>query len=69
VKLEGQIGIREKRASGAKRAFTLVAAVGLAISDRIFVQEDYFVRELLLFVGCKPGAARNSVSRSRPKYR
>ena len=52
MKLEGQVRIRKKRASGVRRAFTLLAAVAVAISGRIFVQEDYFVRELLIFVGC-----------------
>lgn len=52
MKVDGQVRITEKRVSGAKRALSLLAAVALVISVRIFVQENYFVRELLLFVGC-----------------
>lgn len=52
MKLEGPVRIKEERASGAKKAFTLLVAVVLAISVRVFVQEDHFVRELLLFVAC-----------------
>jgi len=52
VKLKRQDRIKEKRASGGKRALTLLAAVVLAISAYVLSQEVYFVRELLLFVAC-----------------
>jgi hypothetical protein len=44
--------MKEERASGAKKAFTLLVAVVLAISVYVLLQEVYFVRELLLFVAC-----------------
>ena len=52
MKLEGPVRIKEERASGAKKAFTLLVAVVLAISVYVLLQEVFFVRELLLLVAC-----------------
>ena len=50
VKVQDQVQAKEKRASGARRAITLLAIVVLSIAVGVFLGRFYFVRELLLFV-------------------
>jgi len=50
VKVQDQLQAKEKRASGARRAITLLAIVVLSIAAGVFLGRFYFVRELLLFV-------------------
>jgi hypothetical protein len=50
VKVQDQVQAKEKRASGARRAITLLAIVVLSIAAGVFLGRFYFVRELLLFV-------------------
>jgi len=50
VKVQDQVQAKERRASGARRAITLLAIVVLSIPAGVFLGGFYFVRELLLFV-------------------
>ena len=50
MKVQDQGRAKEKRASGARRASTLLAIVVLSIAAGVFLGSFYFVREFLLVV-------------------